>query len=103
MGMDERERVHGQVMSYDINGKGYGFIRPDQHNERRDVYYRRSDLAPGVHNLTPGERCHFIMTRNNEGLRASNIRPEPSVHREIEQPPVDRTDKRSQRYDGNHI
>lgn len=98
---DERERVHGEVMNWDVSGKGYGFLHPDQHNESRDVFYSCDrSLAPGVHNLTPGERVTFIMTRGDRGLTASNIRPEPSAHRQIE-PPVDRTQKGNQRYDGN--
>jgi cold shock CspA family protein len=96
---NENNRVHGVVMSWDIGGKGFGFIHPDQHNETRDCFYLcRRDLAAGVHNLTATERVTFLMSRDESGLRASNIKPE--APREIE-PPVDRDRKRNMRHDGN--
>jgi cold shock CspA family protein len=99
--MSERDREHGVVVNWDIGGRDYGFIHPDQHNELRDVFYScHRDLAAGVHNLTAGERVTFLMERGERGLRASDVQLESETLREIEAP-VDRTEKRNTRYDGN--
>lgn len=91
---DDRDRTHGVVMSWDIGGKGYGFLHPDQHNELRDCFYScHRDLAAGVHNLTAGERVTFLMERGKRGLCASDIRIEQEIKYEI--PMGDRLEKRN--------
>jgi cold shock CspA family protein len=95
--MSERNRVHGVVVNWDIAGRGFGFLHPDQHNELRNVFYScHRDLAAGVHNLTAGERVTFLMTKGDRGLRASDVQLENETPHEIEAP-VDRTEKGNMR------
>jgi cold shock CspA family protein len=94
------EKYRGHVVA--VSGAGYGFIMAEDRAIDRDVYFHVSDIIgnsgrDGNH-LNKNERVKFRLSKTERGFRARLIERETIREPEIE-PPVDRSEKRNQRYD----
>lgn len=63
----------GVVVKFDAD-RGFGFIRPDSAHGAtdQDVFVHLRNIE-GRHNLHPGQRVRFQLTRTNRGLAAINV------------------------------
>jgi CspA family cold shock protein len=54
------------------NAKGYGFVKPDDHNE--DVFVHFSSInMDGYKTLREGQKVQFEITRGPKGLHAEQV------------------------------
>jgi cold shock protein len=56
-------------------GKGYGFITPDDGGKDLFAHFREIQGATGFKTLTENARVEFNVTQGAKGPQASNIRP----------------------------
>ncbi len=63
----------GTVKWFD-EGKGYGFIQPDDGGKDLFAHFRDIQLN-GFKTLTEAQRVQFDVVQGKKGLQASNIRP----------------------------
>jgi len=56
-------------------GKGYGFIAPDDGGKDLFAHFRDIQGADGYKTLTESARVQYDVTQGPKGLQASNIRP----------------------------
>ncbi len=66
-----RDLTKGTVKRW-LNGKGYGFITPEDGSE--DVFVHISDIEGG-RSLTEGEKVEFEVQTTYRGTRAVNVKP----------------------------
>lgn len=63
--------VKGKVKRW-LDGKGYGFIDSEDHNE--DIFVHNSDIQ-GRSSLEEGEEVEFEVESSYKGPRAVNVKP----------------------------
>lgn len=65
--------VRGEVVWFD-DGKGYGFIRPDDGGEDRYVHFTAIDSRDKRRRLLPGQRVEFEPISGAKGPAATNVK-----------------------------
>ena len=54
-----------------LDGRGYGFIKPDEGGE--DIFVHNSQIQ-GAYSLREGQRVEFDVERTDRGPRAINVK-----------------------------
>jgi cold shock CspA family protein len=81
--------VHGVVVEFARGGVEWGFLRGDR--AVKDTYVHRKALRDGTHSLTRGERCEWVETLSDRGLRADDVHLEEKPMQELDV--ADRSEK----------